>query len=405
MAQYAPQAMCFRSPGHPSYIEVFRDGLSLRFSSTLSQKPSDFVSAIRGSRPIPSCSCNVFYYEVTIVEAGQRGAITIGLADETADLMHRPGVDPSSVGYSATDGKVYSGQLSGKDYGPTFTTNDVVGCGISFYTNDIFFTINGRSLSTACSMKKLPVLFPIIALSSPGELVNVNFGTETFKFDVIAFERDERANQQARIAQSSVDRSLVEPLIQSYLVHHGYHSTYNAFEAAIVGRSDDRPTPSVAVESLPLRRQVIRLICNEDISQAVSVILANWPRVLDSPSLQCELHVLTFVKLVRQSPTMDAIKFAQDVLSRYAGQDAASQTLLNRAMMLLVDSGSSPLTSWEFRESVAMNVNRSILQSLGVDPTCLMTTFLRQLVAVHEAYRDENSKMGSPFNLDSAGTK
>lgn len=116
MAQYAPQAMCFRSPGHPSYIEVFRDGLSLRFSSTLSQKPSDFVSAIRGSRPIPrfarhplcirrgsltprvSCSCNVFYYEVTIVEAGQRGAITIGLADETADLMHRPGVDPSSVG-------------------------------------------------------------------------------------------------------------------------------------------------------------------------------------------------------------------------------------------------------------------------------------------------------------------
>lgn len=256
-----------------------------------------------------------------------------------------------------------------------------------------------------------PVTGPVVLLSStavtfaPGELVNVNFGTETFKFDVIAFERDERANQQARIAQSSVDRSLVEPLIQSYLVHHGYHSTYNAFEAAIVGRSDDRPTPSVAVESLPLRRQVIRLICNEDISQAVSVILANWPRVLDSPSLQCELHVLTFVKLVRQSPTMDAIKFAQDVLSRYAGQDAASQTLLNRAMMLLVDSGSSPLTSWEFRESVAMNVNRSILQSLGVDPTCLMTTFLRQLVAVHEAYRDENSKMGSPFNLDSAGTK
>lgn len=79
----------------------------------------------------------------------------IGLSSLAVNLNRLPGWEKNSYGYHADDGCVFSSSATGQTYGPTFTTGDVVGCGLNFISRSIFFTKNGINLGTATS--DLPV--------------------------------------------------------------------------------------------------------------------------------------------------------------------------------------------------------------------------------------------------------
>jgi hypothetical protein len=53
------------------------------------------------------------------------------------------GWERDSWGYHGDDGHSFHSTGSGKPFGPTFITNDTIGCGVNFRTNEIFFTKNG----------------------------------------------------------------------------------------------------------------------------------------------------------------------------------------------------------------------------------------------------------------------
>ena len=56
------------------------------------------------------------------------------------------GWEKQSYGYHGDDGNSFSSSGSGTPYGPTFTTGDVIGCGVNMIDNTAFYTKNGLKL-------------------------------------------------------------------------------------------------------------------------------------------------------------------------------------------------------------------------------------------------------------------
>ena len=56
------------------------------------------------------------------------------------------GWEKNSYGYHGDDGHSFCSSGTGQSYGPTFTTGDVVGCGLNLVDNTCFYTKNGVNL-------------------------------------------------------------------------------------------------------------------------------------------------------------------------------------------------------------------------------------------------------------------
>jgi len=72
--------------------------------------------------------------------------IAVGLASPTAALHKLAGCDLKSWGYHGDDGQVRNGNAPNKDYGPGFTSADVIGCVYRRADASVHFTKNGKYL-------------------------------------------------------------------------------------------------------------------------------------------------------------------------------------------------------------------------------------------------------------------
>lgn len=72
------------------------------------------------------------YYEVEIVDAGEKCYIALGLARQDYPRNRHPGWSRGSVAYHADDGKIFHGSGVGDAFGPRCFKGDVMGCGIMF---------------------------------------------------------------------------------------------------------------------------------------------------------------------------------------------------------------------------------------------------------------------------------
>ena len=142
------------------------------------------VGSVRSSNAIPP-TCNVYYFEMKVIDEGENGIIGIGLTSNGSKLNRMPGWNKNTIGYHGDNGKVYKGKRNGSKYGPSFGVGDVVGCGLDLKRNTVFFTKNGCSIGVAIS--NLPSnnsWYPTIGLHSRNEKIEVNFGQKDFAFDV-----------------------------------------------------------------------------------------------------------------------------------------------------------------------------------------------------------------------------
>lgn len=82
--------------------------------------------------------------------------IAIGVSGSGVVLNRMPGWEQKSWAYHGDDGNCFCQTANGKSYGHKFGTTDVIGCGINFKNNSIFFTKNGVHLGL-CSAVPLRV--------------------------------------------------------------------------------------------------------------------------------------------------------------------------------------------------------------------------------------------------------
>lgn len=69
-----------------------------------------------------------------------------------------PGWFTGSFAYYGDDGTLFLENQEGKPYGPIYGMFDVIGCGVDFEKDEMFFTKNGDYLGTY-STEKLQQLF------------------------------------------------------------------------------------------------------------------------------------------------------------------------------------------------------------------------------------------------------
>lgn len=217
-------------------LDISNNGLDVRYSGAASKADIEAAS-VRADFPM-SPACGLYYFEVTVNSKSKDTAIAVGFSTSEASLERLPGWETHSWGYHGDDGKMFSGEHSGRNYGPTFSANDVVGCGVDFSAGHAFFTLNGRDLDVCFRDLKDLRPFPTIGMKKySGASVSVNFGQRPFVFDIgekMATRRDQvRADiEKAKTTTLSAgldEDSLVKQLVAQYLAHDGYVETARAF--------------------------------------------------------------------------------------------------------------------------------------------------------------------------------
>eukprot|EP01112_Ceratiomyxa_fruticulosa_P015698 TRINITY_DN4655_c0_g2_i1.p1 TRINITY_DN4655_c0_g2~~TRINITY_DN4655_c0_g2_i1.p1 ORF type:complete len:855 (-),score=165.24 TRINITY_DN4655_c0_g2_i1:85-2649(-) len=178
-----------------SNLQLEQDLLTLSYKkehgifSSVSSASSKFLKAflIFTDRPIPpNCS---YYFEISVKNLGRDSAIGIGFSKKfpAYDIALMPGWKPGSFGYHGDDGKKFGPGYHdfGREYGPVWNKDDVIGCGIDTNTSTIFYTQNGRYLGVAFDhVDRNFDYYPAVGLHSRECKIKGNFGLEPFAFDI-----------------------------------------------------------------------------------------------------------------------------------------------------------------------------------------------------------------------------
>uniref|UniRef100_A0A1I7USV0 B30.2/SPRY domain-containing protein n=1 Tax=Caenorhabditis tropicalis TaxID=1561998 RepID=A0A1I7USV0_9PELO len=243
-----------------SYLELSPNALTVSFKRNASiQGDKDPSGVVRSDKAIPS-SIGTYYFEVRILH-GHRGCMGVGLSRRGGELNRMPGWDPQCFGYHGDDGNFFSACGHGRPYGPKFGTGDVIGCGIDTFLNIVFFTKNGKHLSTAYQGQsgQLQDLHPTVGLKTPGERLHVNFGQAPFMFDFEGYRKilnNEKIHKMENIAMPDEIGTFMDRVVTSFLGHSGALETLKAFE-----KVSKQPKP-IDHEFLRKRKEIVDMVMN-----------------------------------------------------------------------------------------------------------------------------------------------
>ena len=241
-------------------LDVLGEGLEIRYNGPSSKADMD-AAAARADYPM-SPQCGIYYFEVEVKNKSRDGMIAVGFSSRKASLDRLPGWETESWAYHGDDGKIFCGESTGKNYGPTFTVNDIVGCGINFWTGCAFFTKNGVDLGIAFRELKNVRPFPSVGMKKhSGAWTSVNFGQRPFVFNIdgmMAQEQKTVENEIMAIKPTSLrppfdEDALIQELVAHFLAHDGYVETVKAFaserRAASIALRGAQEAPSEEIEA------------------------------------------------------------------------------------------------------------------------------------------------------------
>ncbi|KAJ7139527.1 hypothetical protein C8R44DRAFT_764701 [Mycena epipterygia] len=343
-------------------LSISSDGRDITYQGASCNGDKD-AAAARTTHPIPP-ACGIYYYEVNILSKGNKGHISIGFAGKDVRLSRLPGWEPNSWGYHGDDGCSFAAEKNGTPFGPTFGTDDIIGCGIDFSTYQAFFTKNGTLIGSVFKdIGKSSDLYPSIGLRHSGEAVRVNFGQDPFKFDIEYHVHQQRIQTWSNILTTPIDPSFVgddklnggavisskakavpvteeqakgaiNKLVLSYLAHHGYAKTARAFQKQSVGLSGvsstagdqdvDMDGSGASVTDSPLgfdgdmelRTRIVNSVVAGDIDTALSETKNHYPSVLEADEglMLFKLRCRKFVELLLEATELHKKMKTEDIV-------------------------------------------------------------------------------------------
>uniref|UniRef100_A0A914DK08 Ran-binding protein 9 n=1 Tax=Acrobeloides nanus TaxID=290746 RepID=A0A914DK08_9BILA len=292
---------CWNTTDRYHSLNISTDLLKVRYKGK-GQTHKD-AAAVRANCPIPK-TCGVYYFEVLIASKGLNGYMGIGLSERNVNLNRLPGWDQISYGYHGDDGNFFASSGKGIEYGPTFTTGDVVGCGINFVTREIFFTKNGINIGVA--QRNIPIindLFPTVGMQTMDEMVDTNFGQKPFIYNIQAdIEAAERLTiNSIRNMELPQERAIwMNRAISTWLAHEGYSQALESFNKAT------GLTETEAKESLENRKNLSKLIISGKVSEAIKIVEEFYPHLMDeNKQLSLLLKTQQFIEMLRNINNQD----------------------------------------------------------------------------------------------------
>jgi hypothetical protein len=214
---------------HPAKLIREIDGQLMYIGKGLSQSDIVCIQSTVPAKPI-SAACSIYYYEVEVVNAGARAQIYVGLTDKTYEIGKPPGTIKRSFALRL-DGKLYKESSQGETFCPGFSSGDIVGCGLDFEKDEIFFTRNGSLVGTTI---KVPYkeYFATLAMNSPKEAIRINFGPKPFRYDLDDRAQRAAADQRVVISTQEVSPIQLQEIVHFYLMRMGYTATLDEFDLA-----------------------------------------------------------------------------------------------------------------------------------------------------------------------------
>jgi len=168
-----------------SHVLVKTSNKSSQCVEYIGEGVSDYdVGAIQGNGQARHPRRRYYYFEITIKDCGRHGRISIGFTGEDSKNNQHPGWESNSYGYHGDDGALFHETGYGSNFGPKFSTDDIVGAGIDHLKQKIFFTKNGELVGHSIPNEVRGTMYPTIGLHSRGEKVEVNFGRREFKYNL-----------------------------------------------------------------------------------------------------------------------------------------------------------------------------------------------------------------------------
>lgn len=279
-----------------NYIGLSQNNLRVHYKGY--GKTHKDAASVRTTHPIPA-ACGLYYFEVKIVSKGRDGYMGIGLSAHGVNVNRLPGWDKHSYGYHGDDGHSFCSSGTGQPYGPTFTTGDVIGCGVNLVDNTAFYTKNGHHLGIAFTDLP-PNLYPTVGLQTPGEVVDANFGQQPFVFDIGDMINELRVRTRFQIINYPTPdhgqgqwQAVLHKMVSTYLVHHGYYATAEAFAGS---------TGQVIEEGynfIKNRQRILKLVLAGRMGEAIELTSRLYPSLLErDPDLLFALKCRQFVEMV-----------------------------------------------------------------------------------------------------------
>ncbi|KAJ6762120.1 RAN BINDING PROTEIN 9-RELATED [Salix koriyanagi] len=393
------------------FIVVSTDKLSIKYPGV--NLHGHDVGVIQADKPVPEKRL-VYYFEIFVKNAGAKGQIAIGFTNQSFKMRRQPGWETNSCGYHGDDGNLYTGHGKGDAFGPTFTTNDTVGAGINYASQEFFFTKNGAVVGAVYKDKDMKgPLFPTVAVHSQNEEIEVNFGQRNFAFDLKEYERQEAMKQISAVDKISLPPNISYRLVRSYLLHYGYEATLNAFDVAskntippiYIAQENGSGEQDIAY-ALTHRKTLRQLIRNGEIDAALSNLRDWYPQIMqDEKSAACFLlHCQKFIELVRVGALGDAVTYGRIELAKFFKLPPFDDLVRDCVALLAYEQpqkcSAGYLLEDSQREIVADAVNAMILST---DPnvkdsqSCLrshLESLLRQLTVCCLERRSLNGDQG-----------